>query len=362
MQFLRKSKEAGFTVKEAEALRRLAVHCGIDEAISIFSSTDGLDTCIRLLVQEVESSDKEGVQENQELLFKMYEYRQKMEIDGSMDRKAISNTLQLKNGQMLKIHVAGVGVFKSQLVKNTSGYMTISRPANSSNASVREWPGTLISVYFWMEDDAGYVFDTEVKDEVYSLGILSLKISHRFTLSRTQKRKSVRVKLNVPTFMYLVNEGEPYHKVETTPGLKCMLEDISDTGCAVTVGGKASNGLRVKIQFELNGAAICMSGTVRSVVYREDIDRSVLHIEADPLSTEVRNQILGKVFGTTIEEEDDLPFRVLDDVAVSAAMGMPVGNSPSSSEPDPVSQGARKATSIGLSIVEDDRLRYPASL
>jgi len=358
MQFLSKSRDAGFTIKEAEALRRLAVNCGIDEAISIFSSSDELDMCIRALVQEVEASGKEDVHETQELLFKMYDYRQKMEIGGAMDKKAISNTLQMKNGQMLKVLVAGVGVFKSQLVKNTSGYMTISRPAKNSKISVREWPGTLVSVYFWLEDDAGYVFDTEVKDEVYSLGILSLKVSHSFTLSRTQKRKSVRTKVSMPAFMYLVGEGEAHHKIETSPGVKCMLEDISDTGYAVTVGGKASDGLRIKIQFELNDAAICMSGTVRSVVYREDIDRSVMHIEADPLSMEVRNHILGKVFGTT-DDDDDLPFRILDDVAVNAATSLPI---PLFSDNGFAPQNERKGTTIGLSIVEDDRLRYPDPL
>jgi len=318
MHFLNKSKEIGFTVKEAETLRRLAVYSGCDDAGSIFLMAGKLDACIRLLVQEIKGSDKNDRNESQALLFKMYEYRQKMEIAGPMDKKSISNSLQIKNGQALKIFVAEVGVFKSQLVKNTNGYMTISRPTNSVNASVKEWRGQKISVYFWMEDDAGYVFDTDVKDEVYSLGILSLKVSHSFSLSRTQKRKSVRAKVAMPAFMYLVNEGESYHKMESTPGLKCMMENISGTGCAVTVGGKASSGLRVKIQFELNGGAICMSGTVRSAVYHKDADRSILHIESDPLPTDVRNRILGKVFGTH-KEEDELPFRILDEEAASAA-------------------------------------------
>jgi len=366
MHFLNKSKEAGFTIKEAEALRRLAVHSGIEDAVSIFLSAEDLDSCIRLLVQEIESSNRDDAQESQALLFKMYEHRQKIEIKESMGKKAISNTLQMRNGQVLKVFVDGAGVFKSQLVKNASGYMTISRPVKKANVSVRSWPGTQISVYFWMEDDAGYVFDTEVKDEVYSLGLLSLKIAHSFAISRTQKRKSVRAKVNIPAFLYLVGEDESHHTIETSPGLKCILEDISDAGYAVTVGGKAGEGLRVKIQFELNGGAVCMSGTVRSVVYREDVDRSVLHIEADPLSMEVRNQILGKVFGT-MDEDDDLPFRVLDDVAASAPEGADAGADVSLDflfdEGDPFQpQDSGKGAPIGLSIVEDDRLRYPASL
>jgi len=328
MQFTNRSREAGFTTKEAEVLRRLAVYSGFDEAISIFSNTDRFDTCIRLLIQETKVSDKADGYEPQDILVKMYNYRQKMEINGPMDRKAIANSLEIKNGQALKIFVEGIGVFKSQLVKNTNGYMTVSRPTNSSNASVKEWRGQKVSVYFWMEDDAGYVFDTDVTDVVYSLGILSLKISHSFSLSRTQKRRSVRAKVNMPAFMYLVNEDEPYHQIESSPGLKCLLEDISDTGFAIAVGGKANSGLRVKIQFELNSVAICMSGTVRSAVYCKDTDRSVLHIESDPLPRDVRNQILGKVFGTSAED-DDLPFRILDEEVEDTVTNVVADQAPS---------------------------------
>jgi len=319
MQFFNKCREIGFNAKETEALRRLALQRGLGDPISIFSSQEQLDTCIRLLVQEMKASGKGDEREAQDFLSKLYDHRQKIELAGPMDKIGISNSNQIKNGQVFKILVVGTGFFKSQLVRNAGGYMTISRPVGSENVSVKEWRGSKISIYFWRENDAGYTFDTEVKDEVYSLGILSLKIAHSFSLTRVQKRKSVRAKMAVPAFLYLVDEAEPFHKVEGSPGLKCMLEDLSDTGFAVTVGGKAADGLHVKVQFELNQVAVCISGTVRSAVFREETNRSILHAEADPLPTEVRNLILGRVFSTLDESDDaDLPFQVLDDAAVAA--------------------------------------------
>jgi len=328
MQFFSKSKEAGFTMKEAEALRRLAAQCGFGEPTSILTSQGQLDMCIRLLIQEVKTSGKDDDLEIQIFLSKLYDYRKKIEIGGPV-KKAIVSSRQINTGQSLQIFVTGVGVFKSQLVKNTTGYITISRPVGAENVSVKEWRGLRVSVYFWREDDAGYVFDTDVADEVYSLGILSLKVSHSLALARVQKRKSVRAKMNVPAFLYLVGEGESYHKIETAPGLKCMLEDVSDTGFAVTVGGKADDGLRVKTQFELNGSAISVSGTVRSTIHREETGRSVLHVEADPLPADMRNQILGKVFGTLDEYDGlELPFRLMEDEAIGALMDtMPVAAS-----------------------------------
>jgi len=179
-----------------------------------------------------------------------------------------------------------------------------------------------ISVYFWRDNDAGYVFDSEVLDEVYSLGISSLKITHGESLFRTQKRKSVRAKTNKPAFLYLAQYNEPPYKLETKPGLKCMLEDLSDTGCAVTVGGKASEGMRVKVQFALDNIPVCITGTVCSTSYQEDTNRTLLRIKAEPMPMKLRNHILSEVFGMLPDDdEDELPFRVLDDEMAAFTAG-----------------------------------------
>jgi c-di-GMP-binding flagellar brake protein YcgR len=175
------------------------------------------------------------------------------------------------------------------------------------------WQGMRISVYFWRNDDAGYVFDTDILDEVYSKGHASQKIGHADRLIRTQKRKSIRVKMHKSAFLYLLLGDEDPGRIEVNPGLKCFLEDLSDTGCAVTIGGKAAVHLRVKIQFSLDNQAVAISGTVRSIEFKEETNRSLLHIEADPLPLETRNHILGQVFGMLPEEEEDLPFRLLDE-------------------------------------------------
>jgi len=211
--------------------------------------------------------------------------------------------------------VPGSGVFKSQVIKNTSSYLTISRPTSNKHAGSFSWQGVKVSVYFWREDDAGYVFDTVVEDEIFSKGLASLKIAHADNLFRTQKRKSIRVKLRKAAFLYLLASDEEINTIESEPGLKCFLEDLSDTGCAVTIGGKAAADLRIKVQFALNNTPISMSGTVRSVSYKEDLDVSTLHVEADALPIEIRNKILGEVFGMLPDDEENLPFRVLEEEA-----------------------------------------------
>ncbi|MDR1278658.1 MAG: PilZ domain-containing protein [Treponema sp.] len=314
IQFFAKGKDAGFSFKEIELLRRLAVKCNIEEPASLFWSQNQLDICIRSLVRTLRMSSETNETGTQDFLSRLYDFRKKIEMEKPRIKNGIASSRQISEGQILRVLVTGTGVFKSQVVKNTSQYLTISRPVNTRISAAFSWNGLKIAVYFWREDDAGYVFDADVQDEVFSKGISSLKISHSDALFRTQKRKSVRIKLHKAAFLYLRKEGEEPGALEITPGLKCLLEDLSDTGCAITIGGKAAEGLEIKVQFALDNSAVSMSGVVRSVEYKEDINRSILHMEADPLPLEVRNQILGEVFGMLPDDdEEELPFRLLDE-------------------------------------------------
>ena len=318
IQFYSKGKEAGFSFREIELLRKLAVKSNLEEPSSLFTSQSQLDMCIRSLVKSIHRTGGSEGEGSQDFLSKLYDFRKRIEMNKPSIKNGISNSRQISDGQNLRVLVKGSGVFRSQIVKNTAQYITISRPVSSKLPASFSWQGMKISVYFWREDDAGYVFDTSVLDEVFSKGIASLKIAHSDSLFRTQKRKSIRVKLHKSVFLYLITNEEEANRLEVHPGLKCFIEDLSDTGCAITIGGKAVSGLRIKVQFALNNSPIVMPGTVRSVDYKEDLNRSLLHIEADLLPLEIRNKILGEVFGMLPEDEEDLPFRLLDEEADGA--------------------------------------------
>jgi c-di-GMP-binding flagellar brake protein YcgR len=310
VQFFAKGTDAGFSIREIELLRKLASRCNLQEPASLFWSRNQLDQCIRTLVRAQKNSGEGEDLGDQDFLFKLYEYRKKIEMEKPGIKNGISNSRQISEGQNLRILVAGTGVFRSQVIRNVPQNMTISKPVNDKVNPNFSWIGTKISVYFWREDDAGYVFDSEAVDEVFSKGISSLKISHSDSLYRTQKRRSIRIKMHKPAYLYLLEPDESPGKVETVPGARCFMEDLSDTGCAVIIGGQAAAGMRIKVQFALNGTPICMSGTVRSVDYKELLQRSLLHVEADPLPLYAQNKILGEIFGMQEDSEDDLPYRV----------------------------------------------------
>jgi c-di-GMP-binding flagellar brake protein YcgR len=283
-----------------------------EEPMAIFWSRNRLDVCIRALVNNSRITGTDEDEATQTLLSKLYDYRKKIEIDKPLVQTGLSSSRDVAPDQPLRILVTGAGVFKSRIIKNTGRYITIARPMGANLPQGFSWRGQHLAVYFWRNDDAGYVFDSDVIDEVYSKGLTALQISHSDSLFRTQKRKSIRLKTNKPAFLYIVKDAVNSERLESVPGLKCIMEDLSDCGCAVAIGGKAAVGMRVKIQFVLDNVPLVMSGTVRSVDIRKDANQSLLHIEADTLPVETRNQILGEVFGMADEEDEPLPFRVAE--------------------------------------------------
>jgi hypothetical protein len=67
--------------------------------------------------------------------------------------------------------------------------------------------------------------------------------------------------------------------------------------------------MRVKLQFALNKIPLNMSGVVRYVEYNEETNRSLLHIEADPLRQQAKNSIFGAIFGVLPEDDNFLLSR-----------------------------------------------------
>ncbi|MDR3123167.1 MAG: PilZ domain-containing protein [Treponema sp.] len=291
-QFMAQGKAAGFSPAEIGRLKALALQSGKLNPLSLFQSPELMDYCIQALARTMRvSGDRDSALQN--LIAQLYECRKKVEAEEP--KRGLISSRDIETGQNLRV-VADSVIYRSQVIKNTPQYILAARPLNSELRSAPAWQGRKISVYFWKEEDAGYVFDCEVLDEVVFKGAAAIQVGHSDALSRTQKRRSLRVKTHKSTYLYLLSDAAASDTLETKPGLKCFVEDLSDTGCAVTIGGKASKGLRVKLQFELDKKPFTMSGTVRSVEYNGETNRSLLHIQADPLGKEARNAIFAEMF------------------------------------------------------------------
>ncbi|AEF85949.1 type IV pilus assembly protein PilZ [Treponema primitia ZAS-2] len=310
MLFYAKGKAAGFSRKEIGVLRRIAVRDEMGDQTAVFGDPELLGRCIRTLVQTMRAvGDRDPA--GQDFLARLYEYRKKIEL-GAGQGQGITSSRQMSEGQNLRVVIGNSAMYYAKVIRSGWDYLLITRPANPKLTTAPSWLGQKLAIYFWREEDAGYVFDCEVLDEVYFKGIAAIQVSHSLSLFRTQKRKSIRAKTHKPAYLYILKGGGASTKLEAAPGLKSIVEDLSDTGCAVTIGGKANPGMRVKLQFSLNRAPLSMSGVVRSVDFTEGTNRSLLHIEADPIEQETKNAIFGEVFGVRSQDEDFISFHLAE--------------------------------------------------
>jgi c-di-GMP-binding flagellar brake protein YcgR len=302
-----RAKEAGMSMTEAKQLRSAASLAGLVDPTNVLWSPRDMDKAIAVLTSNLKRDGRDRTREGVLLLDRVYALRKGIEFEQPRFKYGIRSSRQIGSGQRLRVLVHGVGVFAATVIDNNSRYLVVSYPVGGRLPKGWIWKGKKVSMYFWRREDAGYVFDSYVIDDLRIRNVPVIQVSHSEALLRTQKRKSVRARSKIPAYLYLLKRIEgAYEKPERVPGLRSMVQDLSEDGAAVAIGGKAKPGLQVKLQFGLEDRSIVMSGTVRNVDYDAEANRSVLHVEAITPSPRMRNAIRSFVYNIR-EDEDDVP-------------------------------------------------------
>lgn len=297
VRFFFRGRAEGFSGSEIRRLRKAALSVRSEDPASVFWSVKTLDECIKTIIFQ---NRVRGIEKNEEalaFLSKLYDYRKKIEFDQPKYKSGIRSSRQIDENQRLKMLVHGVGVFPVTVTDTTERYLTITCPSDLRLPAGFIWKGKKISVYFWRQEDAGYVFDSYVLDQFVSMGVPLLRIAHSDSLFRAQKRQSIRARAKLAGTLYLLKRIEgAYEKPERTPGMRCIIEDLSEDGAAVLIGGKAKPGLKMKLQFNLDGQQVVMSGVVKGVDFDSGRNQSMLHFQAMAPSRRTKNIILGYVY------------------------------------------------------------------
>jgi len=299
--FIGKSLSSGFSFMEASRLREAAKAAGIKDNGLIFHSTRDLDK----VIAAIGGVDGERSREVTRLLEKLFELRKRLEFEQPRYLMGIRSSRHLAQGQRLRVLLPSIGVFNSTLIDNNPRFMVLSWPLGIHLPKGFVWKGKKVSVYFWRRDDAGYVFDSYVLDDLRIRDVPVIHVAHSESLLRTQKRKSVRTRTTIPAYLYLLKRIEgAFEKPELEPGLRSRIADLSEDGFALTIGGRARVGLLVKAQFSLGARQIVMSGTVRSVDYDRTTNQSTMHVEAVSPSPRMRNALRSYVYGNNAGKGD----------------------------------------------------------
>lgn len=308
IDFFSKGKEMGFSTSECRSLLQLAKKTNLAHPGALFWSRVQLDGCIHTWVRSLLISNKLDEEENQNFLAKLFELRKRIELDNKSKHKGLNDTYPMEVLQKLHVVTSGAGVFSSKLIENNKGFLRIERPDSSALPVNFEWKDKDLIVYFSRKDDAHYCFESKViaekipSREVESVG--TLQIAHSNKVERTQYRASVRAKTNRSAFLYPAGQAVAAGQSEVITRVKCILEDISETGLAVIAGGHTIPGISVVVQFTLNRKPVSISGTVRAVEFDEKKNTSRLHIQSDMMPRHIYNLVMCFVLGA-IKDEDD---------------------------------------------------------
>ncbi len=297
LKFYVKGRESGFTFKEVNLLRKVAVENRLEEPLSLFWSIKQLDRSIRGIVIKLRAQGKENSSENEEFLSKLFDFRKQVEFNLPKYKLGIKTTRKITPHQKIKISLEGGGAFHSSVVENLRKYLAISYPKGGALPPGFSWRNQKVNVYFWRAEDAGYVFQTKVLEDYYDRKYPILHLAHSDNLIRSQKRGSIRVATNRPAYLYpLKSIGSANENKETSGGLRCRLMDISEDGAAVLIGGKAKVGLPIKLQYELSNKTVIMCGVVKGLNFNQKKNQSMLHMQGVPPSAPMKNIILSYVY------------------------------------------------------------------
>ncbi len=306
IQFYIAGFDSGFTPYQISLLWRLASRSQLLDPTALFWSVSVLDKTITQLIAEEKLKGSFASASFQAFLSKLYQFRTKIELDSG--KKGLESTKNLDPGQHVRIILKGSGVFSAKITA-VSRDLIISLPKKDGRILISglDWIGKTISVYFWRKNDAAYVFDTSVRESGMYNGENVLYLVHTTDLLRTQKRKSIRCSCHIYAQMYVIkSETADLSSVETQPGLKCLLEDISEDGALIRIGGKGVKNMKIKVQFSIADSFVVMAGIVRGVDYEDEKKQSLLHFECTDISPQMKNVVLSYVYNVLPQEEKDI--------------------------------------------------------
>lgn len=299
--------DEGFSISDLSLLWEVAQLCNLEQPTALFWSMQSLTKCMTQISSRASEEGSENNSKLQSLISKLFDYRTKLQ-NQTDDKKGLDSTLSLDKGQKLRIILPGSGVYTSKILNNGSEIIiSVPRQKDMIPIPSNEWVGKSISVYLWRKGDARYVFDTTVSSAGLFIGESSISLKHSNNLIRTQKRKAVRAKCNINANLYIIKtEKIDYNAVETQKGYKCHIEDISEKGALIRIGGKGVANVQIKIQFTIQNMLVIMFGIVRTVEYNEKLNQSLLHFECIHIEPTMKNEVLRYVYNMLPQREKEI--------------------------------------------------------
>lgn len=308
-EFFTHGLDIGFKFSEIRTLWQLAQETNLNDPFYLFDDIPVLNDCISKVIMKARRNNTENSKNVQNFLNRLYKFRTRLALKHE-NSKGLDSTLTLDSGQRIKLILPGKGVFSSTIVEPGRD-LIITMPTqkdvkfNFPRVLPNEnWEGKTVSLYLWRKGDACYTFDTDVIRAGSYIGQNCLFLKHCYSLERSQKRHSIRCDCNVNAQAYIISsETVDFSVVEREPGYKCIIEDISEDGALIRIGGRGKKNTQIKLQFTINETFIMMYGIVRGVEYNQKLNQSRLHFECVHIDSPMKNAILSHIYKINPEED-----------------------------------------------------------
>lgn len=316
IRFFTEGKDRGFLFSNLLLLWRTASYVGLEDKSRLFWSVAALDECIRFIARQVENKlDTDVSQKMQLLLNKLYDYRTKIELEEVQKKRRLESTHEIYIGQICIIFVPRETTVYGKLTANTKDRLVFALyDASADRAEKVNWQNKAIKVYFWKQNDAGYVFSSEAVKAKKIDDRIEIYVRHSKKMVRTQKRKSVRASCDIEGLMFPLRTGDPYNSdYETQGGVKSNVKDISEDGAMFFVRGKAAKGIRMKLQFTLKNTEIVMCGKIVRFIYDQPSNKSRVHFQCEFLDQKMKNVILSYIYNIAVDDNTEFIKNILDE-------------------------------------------------
>ena len=316
IRFFTEGKDRGFLFSNLLLLWRTASYVGLEDKSRLFWSVAALDECIRFIARQVENKlDTDVSQKMQLLLNKLYDYRTKIELEEVQKKRRLESTHEIYIGQICIIFVPRETTVYGKLMANTKDRLVFALyDASADRAEKVNWQNKAIKVYFWKQNDAGYVFTSEAVKAKKIDDRIEIYVRHSKKMVRTQKRKSVRASCDIEGLMFPLRTGDPYNSdYETQGGVKSNVKDISEDGAMFFVRGKAAKGIRMKLQFTLKNTEIVMCGKIVRFIYDQPSNKSRVHFQCEFLDQKMKNVILSYIYNIAVDDNTEFIKNILDE-------------------------------------------------
>lgn len=308
LRFFAEGKDKGFTSSDLLLLWRTGSYAKIKDKEKLFWSVSALDDCIKCIARQVDVSfSGETGAKLQSILNQLYAYRTKVELEQVQKRRRLESTHEISPRQICIIIVPNENTVYAKLVANKKDSLIFTLfDASSERAKTVRWQGKPIRVYFWRQGDAGYIFSSTAINSRQTGDCMELSVNHSNKIVRTQKRKSVRASCNFEARLFPLHDTDVYtSKYQTSGGVKCVLNDISEDGAMVFARGKAAKGVRIRLQFKIKDIPIVMCGRIVRFMYDIPSNKSRIHFQCEFLDQKMKNVILSYVYNIASEDSNE---------------------------------------------------------